>query len=714
MTITSLTNFDQRGEIKLNAEEMNAPTLKNDTNKELRISFTVTGSWCLYKSPTSDPALTVFTAQTDSRGYQLPKDIYDRNEWRIAGAPAGALVVFCGGGGREKTQLTSPDSVDLPPECYALFICNTLRSHIRQSQGQLTIKYACSLKDSPAAAPSPQPAAPVPAKEPSANPVSVNPIKEPAATRTGKLLVLHDEYILSDHGFQQAPDTAIFIKNIAQYLTGGKGGRFLDYSSYYISNPTVLGTELEKALSTPPYAFKRDRSVPLDPNTLSTYDVVFVGGEQVDNQMLVDYIRSGGNVCLIAGTGHGGSESEAAQWRQLLSAFGLRLETSYNLITGVLPVTSPAHPLFAGVKALYQYWGQSIQLQPDSKASIVMTSDSNGLIGLAEAAVASPSVAQTPKLAWGGWDNLGGGILGGQAPMSWGKDHLEVYVRGTDKACWRIQWTSKGWSGFESLGGAIPTDLAAVTWGPGHREVFGLGMDYGLWRMPPQGNVWINMGGKFSTDAVPVPISWGKDHLEVFVRGQDGSLMRRAWKGNNTFSEWENLGGPISSDPAVVSWGPGHLEIFALGANNAIMRKVWTGNGFSAGWENLGGQYSGRPAAISWGSGHLELFVRGSNEALYNKAWNGNGWTDWQSLGGQLVGNPAVESWGPGHLEVFVRGKDSALYHKCKTGTGWPKDWENLQGTITHDPVPVSWGPGHLEVLARGSNGSLWHRWWKP
>ncbi|MFN7898204.1 MAG: hypothetical protein ACK5N0_00870 [Synechococcaceae cyanobacterium] len=178
------------------------------------------------------------------------------------------------------------------------------------------------------------------------------------STRTGKLLVIHDEYMLSDHGIEQSPGTVTFINNIAKLLTDAKGGRFLDASTYYTTNPTVQGTALEKSLSSPPYAFKRDRSASLDLNTLRNYEVVFVGGEQVDNQMLIDYIKLGGSVCLIAGTGQGGSESEAAGWNQLLAAFGLRLEPSYNDITGVLPVTSPTHPLFAGVNSLLQYWGQ--------------------------------------------------------------------------------------------------------------------------------------------------------------------------------------------------------------------------------------------------------------------------------------------------------------------------------------------------------------------
>jgi len=185
-----------------------------------------------------------------------------------------------------------------------------------------------------------------------------------SATHTGKLLALHDEYMLSDHGIQQAPDTETFISNIAKLFYRNNGGKFLDYTTYYITNPTVQGNGLEKILSTPPYSYIRDCAPLLTLDFLSKFEAIFVGGLDIDNQILIDYVKAGGNVCLIAGTGHGGSaSSEATGWNQLLGAFGLRLESSYNDITGVRSVTSPSHPLFAGVKNLFQYWGQILRRQ---------------------------------------------------------------------------------------------------------------------------------------------------------------------------------------------------------------------------------------------------------------------------------------------------------------------------------------------------------------
>jgi hypothetical protein len=146
----------------------------------------------------------------------------------------------------------------------------------------------------------------------------------------GHLLVLNDEYILSDTGLQQAPDTEAFAKNITRLFIGKMGAcKFLVYSN----NPRLLGPSLEKAIKgIGGVTLEKGRSTPLNLDTLRTYDAIFVGGEPTDNQMLIDFIKSGGSVCLIAGTGHGDSQSEAAQWSQLLAAFGMRLDTSYNTI----------------------------------------------------------------------------------------------------------------------------------------------------------------------------------------------------------------------------------------------------------------------------------------------------------------------------------------------------------------------------------------------
>ena len=354
MPLTSLAIPDQSGEIKVDAaHHVDPPSLKNNTTNELRISFTATGTWCLYDDSIKDPDLAVFNDQTDWKGYQLPKNIYDKHEWRQAGAPAGALLVeLFDVQGAKKAVLTAPDNVDVQPGGSLSFVVNDAAWYAYNS-GQITIKYKSLAKDIP-------------------------------ATLTGKLLVLHDEWTLSDTGFQQAPDTVTFVKNIAKYFNNNKGGRFLDASPVYSMTHLVRGSALENTFTSSQYTFTKGYSSPLDLKTLCSYDGVFVGGESTDNQLLIDYIKQGGSVCVIAGGGIRGAQSHSALWSQLLETFGLRLEPSTNNIVGVLPITNSDHPLFTGVKALYQNNGNTVHLLPDSKASLIMKYGSQGLIAYAE------------------------------------------------------------------------------------------------------------------------------------------------------------------------------------------------------------------------------------------------------------------------------------------------------------------------------------------
>jgi hypothetical protein len=89
-------------------------------------------------------------------------------------------------------------------------------------------------------------------------------------------------------------------------------------------------------------------------------------------------------------------------------------------------------------------------------------------------------------------------------------------------------------------------------------------------------------------------------------------------------------------------------------------------------WQSLGGILTSDPATVSWGDSRIDVFVRGTDNALWHKWFNGT-WSGWESLGGVLSSGPDVSSWAAGRLDVFVRGADNALWHKWFNGTcsGW-------------------------------------------
>jgi hypothetical protein len=72
-------------------------------------------------------------------------------------------------------------------------------------------------------------------------------------------------------------------------------------------------------------------------------------------------------------------------------------------------------------------------------------------------------------------------------------------------------------------------------------------------------------------------------------------------------------------------------------------------------WESLGGVLTSGPGCSSWDEGRLDVFVRGTDRALWHK-WYDGGWSGWESLGGVLTSDPDAVSWVFGRIDVFVRG----------------------------------------------------------
>jgi aryl-phospho-beta-D-glucosidase BglC (GH1 family) len=84
---------------------------------------------------------------------------------------------------------------------------------------------------------------------------------------------------------------------------------------------------------------------------------------------------------------------------------------------------------------------------------------------------------------------------------------------------------------------------------------------------------------------------------------------------------------------------------------------------FWSNWESLGGILTSGSAVASWGAGRLDCFVRGIDNALWHK-WYDSSWSGWEQLGGGLTSDPAAVSWGSNRIDCFARGTDNALWHK--------------------------------------------------
>jgi len=196
------------------------------------------------------------------------------------------------------------------------------------------------------------------------------------ALAAGKVLVSHDEWPLSDSGYQMAPDAERFARNVADLFTGGdRTGRFLVYSTNQGLTGHRLATTMRSAGHD--WTVKDPAAAPLE--DFSQYDAVFVGQNSVDTHRLTEYVNGGGNVYVMSGTGYGVADTN---WNAFLAAFGLSLASKSNSLNGVTAISS-SHPLFAGVHSLLFIAGNSVAVSGTYPGgAIVASAGTTGLFGV--------------------------------------------------------------------------------------------------------------------------------------------------------------------------------------------------------------------------------------------------------------------------------------------------------------------------------------------
>jgi hypothetical protein len=220
----------------------------------------------------------------------------------------------------------------------------------------------------------------------------------------------------------------------------------------------------------------------------------------------------------------------------------------------------------------------------------------------------------------------------------------------------------------------------------------------------PSRDLWVTEAAKLdppSPDGPWVPVAGkGVPLTDVVIY----PLRRNPeWRG------WQDLGGTITSAPAVSSWAAHRLDCFAEGTDNQLYHKWWDGSTWHN-WQKLGGTFKGDPAAVSWGPNRIDVFVRGTNDHLMHKLWNGSAWSGCEDLGGVLSCSPAVASWAPHRLDVFATDTEGQLRRKAWNGSKW-LGWDWVGGEFHDRPAAVSWGEDRIDVFIRGMDDHLGHLW---
>jgi hypothetical protein len=229
-----------------------------------------------------------------------------------------------------------------------------------------------------------------------------------------------------------------------------------------------------------------------------------------------------------------------------------------------------------------------------------------------------------------------------------------------------------------------------------------------------------DLGGVITS--APAVCSRGSGLFDVFARSSSGSLVHRAWNGAN-WSAWEDLGGTVKagSDPVTVSWGINRLDVLVRGSDDALRHKWWDGNSWSE-WESLATGLSAGPAAAyrdtGGGQKWLDVFILDEKNGLLRRTFDGTAWGEWITAGRgglplQAGVAPTAVTWGNVRVDLFVRGADGTLWHSYLPPSGDWSPWEGLDGSVAAAPGVCtwwSWAEGRLDMFARGADMGLWHR----
>jgi hypothetical protein len=223
-----------------------------------------------------------------------------------------------------------------------------------------------------------------------------------------------------------------------------------------------------------------------------------------------------------------------------------------------------------------------------------------------------------------------------------------------------------------------------------------------------QWSEWDNAGGTITSD--PAAVSRSAGLVDLFARNGTGAVGHSWWHASTGWSAWGSHGGSTPSSPSPVSRSPGMIDLYGRGPNDILYHKWYTDSaGWSSPWASMGAAITSAPATISRNAGDIDLVGRGAAGQLMHMSYTpSTGWSTWTSLGAPIASGPAVTSTQADELDVFARAADDAVWHKSwSVGGGWTAA-QSLGGQWTGDPAVVSTGSGNLTVLAVDPDDNLW------
>jgi hypothetical protein len=140
-----------------------------------------------------------------------------------------------------------------------------------------------------------------------------------------------------------------------------------------------------------------------------------------------------------------------------------------------------------------------------------------------------------------------------------------------------------------------------------------------------------------------------------------------------------------------VSWGGTRVDVFARAANGHLLHAWSSGGSAYSGWQDLGGSITTAPAVTSLASGTLDVVARGSGDSLVRRRWDGQAWSPFLSVGGIISAAPAATADPTaGRVTVFARGRDGTLWNIVLAPSGTARGWAAVASRETWAAPAVS------------------------
>ncbi|GMH45936.1 hypothetical protein BSKO_13900 [Bryopsis sp. KO-2023] len=222
-------------------------------------------------------------------------------------------------------------------------------------------------------------------------------------------------------------------------------------------------------------------------------------------------------------------------------------------------------------------------------------------------------------------------------------------------------------------------------------------------RAPTFSGKWATLKGRYMALAAA---STG-DRLFLFGRGIGNiywvkARTRRGW------SQWNKIGGPFFSDPAVATDGR-KVVVAARAKKNGVWVRIHGGKKWG-GWKNIGGEATSDPAVTINGK-EIHVFVLGWKNDLQHAGFVDGKWSEWKSFGAHLMFQPKAITTPNGEVHVFVVGSKNGLYSKVRKANGeWVAGWWDLKGIQVSPPDLAVDKDGTIHLVARSGKNDLIYR----